>query len=91
LQPFQPTAAPSAGTLAGWMANPNPPAPHATVASGPAALSAPPNSGFYLAVTLDCYIRWLGKLYRRFPRYIEYDMHTSYMPWSFCIYHCHLP
>ncbi|KAH9559782.1 hypothetical protein CY35_06G073900 [Sphagnum magellanicum] len=46
--PFQPTAAPSAGTLAGWMANPNPPAPHATVASGPAALSAPPNSAALL-------------------------------------------
>ncbi|CAM6037067.1 unnamed protein product [Sphagnum compactum] len=46
--PFQPTAAPSASTLAGWMANPNPPAQHAPVATGPAALSAPPNSAALL-------------------------------------------
>ncbi len=53
LQPFQPTAAPSASTLAGWMANPNPPAQHAPVATGPAALSAPPNSGLSLASMLN--------------------------------------
>ncbi|KAG0559967.1 hypothetical protein M758_10G138100 [Ceratodon purpureus] len=40
--PFQP-APPSASALAGWMANPNPPAPHVPVANGPAALTAPPN------------------------------------------------
>ncbi|XP_024384334.1 protein TOPLESS-RELATED PROTEIN 2 isoform X3 [Physcomitrium patens] len=45
--PFQP-APPSASSLAGWMANPNPPAPHAPVANGPAALTAPPNSAALL-------------------------------------------
>ncbi|KAL2612905.1 hypothetical protein R1flu_024597 [Riccia fluitans] len=43
LQPFQPTAAPSASALAGWMANPNTAAPHAAVPAGPAALTPPPN------------------------------------------------
>jgi hypothetical protein len=35
------------------MANPNPPAQHAPVATGPAALSAPPNSGLSLASMLN--------------------------------------
>ncbi|CAM6106427.1 unnamed protein product [Calypogeia fissa] len=42
LQPFQTTPAPSASALAGWMANPNAPTPHAAVAAGPASLTPPP-------------------------------------------------
>ncbi len=63
MQPFQPTAAPSASTLAGWMANPNPSAPHSSVTSGPAALSTPPNSGLFSCFEpLMGYMRWPGEL-----------------------------
>ncbi|MCO5551302.1 hypothetical protein L7F22_004801 [Adiantum nelumboides] len=41
--PFPPAAAPSAGALAGWMANANPAAPHPGVAPGSAVLAAPSN------------------------------------------------
>eukprot|EP01018_Ginkgo_biloba_P018591 Gb_09668 [translate_table: standard] len=41
--PFQPAATPSASALAGWMATPSPPAPHAVVAAGPSPLVTPPN------------------------------------------------
>jgi hypothetical protein len=61
------------------MANPNPPAQHAPVATGPAALSAPPNSGLSLASMLNV----IGD----FPDKIQDDGQTSVMLWVFCIYH----
>lgn len=43
-QPFPPAAAaPTAGALAGWMANTNPAAPHPGVAAGSGVLAAPSN------------------------------------------------
>ncbi|KAI5063925.1 hypothetical protein GOP47_0020595 [Adiantum capillus-veneris] len=43
--PFPPAAAPTANSIASWMANSNPPAAHPAVAAGSAALSAPSNTG----------------------------------------------
>ncbi|XP_057872260.2 protein TOPLESS-RELATED PROTEIN 2 isoform X1 [Cryptomeria japonica] len=44
--PFQPTGAPPASL--GWMASPNPAAPHPAVAAGPVSLTPPPNAAAFL-------------------------------------------
>lgn len=47
------------------MANPNPPAPHAPVVTGPAALTPPPNSGFllHMEIQLDSIYSYVFKFY----------------------------
>eukprot|EP00252_Welwitschia_mirabilis_P005633 TRINITY_DN1613_c0_g1_i10.p1 TRINITY_DN1613_c0_g1~~TRINITY_DN1613_c0_g1_i10.p1 ORF type:complete len:1114 (-),score=151.32 TRINITY_DN1613_c0_g1_i10:438-3779(-) len=42
--PFQPAGSPAPSSLTGWMANPNPSAPHAALAGGPVSLAPPPNA-----------------------------------------------
>uniref|UniRef100_A0A0C9S7L9 TSA: Wollemia nobilis Ref_Wollemi_Transcript_8205_4327 transcribed RNA sequence n=1 Tax=Wollemia nobilis TaxID=56998 RepID=A0A0C9S7L9_9CONI len=46
--PFQPAGAPSASSLAGWMASPNPSAPHPPVGPGQVSLTPPPNAAAFL-------------------------------------------